>query len=591
MIVRKLFSPRAALIGGLLLMLVLLLAAFSIVQGTPEFTDASAPDWSRGKLIGHASLVNPVGLLRDAQGDAHLVWVIGDPSSNQQLNYARLNANGDVVFSQPLALSQPRPESPTLLRAADGTLHLFYLAQSPSLGPLQRALYYARLTNDGKVTWSYALSAETQPVRTYDAFQQNAALGAFYSGDEVAPGLFVRCVLDSAQRNVCPPQLDTRQVNDAGTRPAVVVDATNHMHLAWFQHARQGASFLLNNVELYFATVDAKQPIAAVKVAEFELQAGVDLKPPQIALDPAHVYLAWVQDKRGGRGQIGAQAFYVSFPIGKPTTFDEPIPLALPRTAKVRYESQLGGLLSALAPAHGGSNYVNDLQLLSGQQALGVALLGLQDKGRASVQVATVAFAQGKVAGFQVVNDSLAPSNQPSIALDANRHVQLVWLDNESGDQFAVRYASTDPQLVARWGQLGARDVAARASNFVWYELSFLPWIILSVPWLFVPMVVLIVRTVIGSDESLASRGTRIALALAILVHLAVKVVLLPPLPADWSALARAAFIAALSALGLAAMALYLRRERYASPIVAYLIFAAVDVFTALFVWMPLANG
>ena len=54
--------------------------------------------------------------------------------------------------------------------------------------------------------------------------------------------------------------------------------------------------------------------------------------------------------------------------------------------------------------------------------------------------------------------------------------------------------------------------------------------------------------------------------------------------------MARLAFMAALPLLGLAVMALYLRRERYASPLVAYLIFAAIDVFTALFIWMPVAS-
>jgi hypothetical protein len=326
-------------------------------------------------------------------------------------------------------------------------------------------------------------------------------------------------------------------------------------------------------------------------VTAFEFVSGVDLKPPQIAVDSAHVYIAWVQDKRGGQGDINSQAYYVSFPVGQPVFSDEPLRVSLPDTGKVKYQTRPGGLLSSLAPAAGGSNYVNDLQLLSSPQSLGIALLGVQDKGRAPVQVAAFALAEGQVAGFQLVNDSLAPANQPGLALDAGGHLLAVWLDDESSDRYAVRYASTDPRLVARWSQFSLRDVAAHAYSVVWYELSFLPWIILSVPWLFLPLAVLIVRTVFASDESLASGGTRIALGLAIAVHLAVKLVLLPPLPGDWPPAARLAFMAALPTLGLAAMALYLRRERYASPIVAYLIFAAVDVCLALFVWWPVASA
>src|SRR5437588_4106367 len=142
---------KLMLIGAPLLLLALLLAAFNVVQGTPEFTDAGAPGWSRGKLLGHASLVNPVALLPDAQGGAHLAWVIGNPPNAQRLNYARVNASGDVIFSQPLALPQAQPESPVLAPGAEGT-NLFYLSSSgEDLKPLERALYLARIDNTGKV--------------------------------------------------------------------------------------------------------------------------------------------------------------------------------------------------------------------------------------------------------------------------------------------------------------------------------------------------------------------------------------------------------------------------------------------------------
>src|SRR5437667_6375901 len=143
---------KLALTGAPLLLLALLLAAFNVVQGTPEFTDASAPGWSRGRLLGHASLVNPVALLPDPQGGAQLVWVVGNPPNAQRLNYARLNANGDVVGSQPLALPQSQPESPVLVAGAEGNTSLFYLsAGGDDLKPLERALYLARIDNTGKV--------------------------------------------------------------------------------------------------------------------------------------------------------------------------------------------------------------------------------------------------------------------------------------------------------------------------------------------------------------------------------------------------------------------------------------------------------
>ncbi|MCA1553934.1 MAG: hypothetical protein LC737_06110, partial [Chloroflexi bacterium] len=538
-----------------------------------------------------------------------LVWVVGDLATNQQLNYVRVNANGEVVFSRPLALPQSRPESPTLFRDENGVLHLFYLAQDQeNLQPLERRLYNARIEVDGHMP-SGAMSIPGQAVKTYsvapsqDIFQKAQSVAKpqtvyqiFYSGDDVSP--WTNHVCYAADKTFgCdfryqPQPPSFRNLYDDATRPSARTDSAGQLHLVWFK--RQTAVGNAYRAELYYNSYDVNwhQLIEPTKIVSFEHQAGVDLKPPQIAIDQTHVYIAWVQDKRGGRGNLGAQAFYVSFPLGKPKTDDEPILLALPSTARVRYEPYSDLLLSALAPTRGAaSNYVNDVQLASATQALGVALLGLQDKQRAPVQVATFVFTGGKLAGFQVVNNSLAPSNQPSMALDAQGHALLAWLDSESGDQYALRYASTDPQLVARWSPLGARDVAAGASNFVWYELSFLPWIILAVPWLFLPLAVLIVKTVIGSDESMASTGTRIALVLAIIVHLTVKLALLPPLPNDWALPLRLVFVAALPALGLVAMAMHLRRQEYPSAIVAYLIFAAVDVFTALFVWMPLANG
>src|SRR5438093_1594330 len=127
---------KLVLTGAPLLLLALLLAAFNVVQGTPEFTDASAPGWSRGRLLGHASLVNPVAVVPEESGGAHLVWVIGSSPNDQRLNYARLDARGDVVFSQPLALPQAQPESPTLFVGAENILNLFYLAPADDLKPL-----------------------------------------------------------------------------------------------------------------------------------------------------------------------------------------------------------------------------------------------------------------------------------------------------------------------------------------------------------------------------------------------------------------------------------------------------------------------
>ncbi len=594
-IVRNLLSVKLILPAVGLLLFVLLLASFSLVQGTPEFTDAGAPGWSRARLMGHASLVSPVALLPNPQGGAHLAWVSGEPPNGQQLDDARVSADGDVQFSRPLSLPDSQPEAPTLFPGPDSALTLFYLARGEDLQPLERALYLARLDDAGNVLETARVSQPQRAVRTYAVTAQAGAVyQVFYSGDDPAPGINRACYTAAARLVACAPgvQQPFGGLDPTATRPAVRADDQGVMHLAWFKQ-RVATGNGVFRTELYYAVADAdgRSRVEPVRVAAFEFASGVDLKPPQIAVDRTHVYIAWVQDKRGGQGDINSQAYYVSFPIGQPAFSDEPHQLSLPDTGKVKYQPRPGNLLTALAPAGGGSSYVNDLQLLSGPQSLGVALLGLQDKGRAPVQVAAFALAQGQNAGFQVVNDSLAPANQPGLALDAGGHLLAVWLDDESADRYAVRYASTDPGLVARWSQFSLRDVAAHASSLVWYELSFLPWIILSVPWLFLPLAVLIVRTVFASDESLASGGTRVALGLAIAVHLAVKALLLPPLPGDWSPLARLAIMAALPALGLAAMTLYLRRERYASPIVAYLVFAAVDVCLALFVWWPVANA
>jgi len=232
---RKFFSLPVILVGGLLLMLVLLLAAFSIVQGTPEFTDASAPGWSRGKLIGHASLVNPVALLPDPQGGVHLVWVTGDQSSNQQLNYAHVNANGDVVSSQPLALPQSRPESPTLVRADDGTLHLFYLSQSPSLGPLQRALHYARLSSSGQLVSAQELSGVA--VKSFQVVQARGLFEVLSSGDDAAPGLSHICIdRDGKVQSYRCGQYGIHLFDlPSATRVSAAADSAQHLHVAWFQ--------------------------------------------------------------------------------------------------------------------------------------------------------------------------------------------------------------------------------------------------------------------------------------------------------------------------------------------------------------------
>ncbi|MBI1800473.1 MAG: hypothetical protein HYR71_02445, partial [Chloroflexi bacterium] len=134
MTTRKLLTRRTLFIALPLLFAALALGALAAIQNTPAYTDAASPDWSRGALIGSASLVNPIALAPEPQGGTSLVWVDSDAERNQRLHYARLNAAGEVVVSQPLALPQPRPETPTLFRMDDGTFQLFYLAPPPDIG-------------------------------------------------------------------------------------------------------------------------------------------------------------------------------------------------------------------------------------------------------------------------------------------------------------------------------------------------------------------------------------------------------------------------------------------------------------------------
>jgi len=552
---------------------------------TPSTTPRASSQWSNGKLLGTAILNNQVALQVDEAGNSFLTWV----GPARELQFAHLNEHAEVVTQQPLDLSVKSPMKPQLLLDPSGQLHLFWLDR----GEQSVQLFYARLSADGEVLQeATALSPPERRVShssmVLDPVGQTVEL--FWSDNVyVRPGCY-HAALDWSGEVVVPAEM----LIPYGLLPAAQIDQHGFVHLAW------RAELEPDKPTFHYAVYDPQRRLLGPDILASEplIQmsllgrptAGAAFDGPWLGLDESSVYLAWVLEVRE-RTEVLNLTFYQVFPqpvLGQRQAtepFDYNPPTVTNEPVHVR----------GVDPSMTGQP-----QFLRGQPTHQALAFFTQVRGPGNVetlQMATVDVEPERTTGQEIVNASRSASVRPNIAVDNEGNLHLVWIDTAGFERYHVVYASTSPQAKETLNRITAYDVLDRILGGVMRVFSALFFVPLILNWLLIPFGWLALFALTTQESEVSDPHGLKALVLAMLLQLLAKLLIFPDLlnqpplgsllsPSLGLVLGRWILPLLLAAVAAGAVWAYLKRAHSQSIFVAYFIYAIVDSFLTLIIYV-----
>ena len=576
--------------------LVVVLALFTLVAAgcglAPTHAPSASDQWSNGKFIGSAILNTPVGLQVDEAGHSYIVWV----GLEHRLTFAHLNERAEEVTQKPLDLSYNSPQKPQLLRDSTGQLHLIWLDRRER--GLQ--LFYARFSAKGEVvqkaiTLSPPEQKVTHSVMVLDPVGQTVEI--FWSDDTTTrPGCY-HAALDWSGTVVVPAEV---LVSD-GLLPTAQIDRRGFVHLAW----RVALERTEAKPRFHYAVYDPHRRVLGsdTVVAEPRIQAsllggptaGATIEGPWLGLDEQLVYLAWVMESRE-RGNVRDFTFYQAFP--------QP-------ALRSREESQAFSYL--LPEVTDRAVHVRDLdpsmtghpRFLEDQPAHQVLACFTQVSGPANLetlQIATVDLQAGRIEGQRVINASRGASLRPSVVVDLSGNLHLVWIDTAGFNRYQVVYASTAPQVKATLNRVTTYEVVDKVLSGVMGAFSVLFFVPIVFAWALIPIGWLAIFTLTTGQFDIPDPRGRIAIGVAMLLHLGAKLLLFPGLlcrlpfnshlaPLLTLLVGRWVFPLFLAIISAGLVWAYSKRAHSQSIFKAYFIYAAVDSLLTLIIYVAPLTG
>jgi hypothetical protein len=585
-------SDKARLRPCFLLAVGLTLLALSATSCglTPSRVPRASDEWSKGKLVGMASLNNPVALQVDEGGNSFMVWV----GLERELNFARLNERAEVVVQGFLDLRLNSPLKPQLLLDPTGRLHLTWLDRwEPNM-----QLFYALLSANGEVILeATSLSPPEQRV-THNSMVLDPVgqtLEIFWSDNvSIRPGCY-HAALDWSGAVVASTEI----LIPDGILPVAQIDRQGFVHLAWRVESEG------EQPQFHYAVYDPQRRALGPKVlvneplAQTSLlggpTAGAKFDGPWLGLDESLAYLAWTLEVRE-RGGLSSFTFYQAFPLPAlnerdPTeTFDYPSPPVSGQAVHVRgADPSLTGHPRFLEgqPAHQALTCYTEVFGPGTIQALQITAIDLQ---------------AGQIQGQEIVNASNAASLRPNVAIDPSDNLHLAWIDTAGFNRYQVVYASTSSQVKETLNRITTYEVVDSVLSVVisvFSALFFVPivlsWTMISFGWLFI-------FTMVTGESRVSTPRVRNALVLAMLLQLGIKLFFFPSLlkrpllssllsPSLSLSLGRWIFPLLLALLSAGVAWAYLKRARIKSLFISYLIYGAVDSILTLVVYVTTPMG
>lgn len=562
-----------------------------LLSGCAQSTHTSrmSQDWSRGLLLDAASTSDRPAIVLSSAGERLLLaWIIRpEPGQPEALQIMALDtASGQVIDRWVIPAPAGFPTDLELVAAEEAEqVHLFWLD-----GPYrQRALFHLLLEPTGEPVGEPTRLSPTgqQVLSAHSAPLPNGSLMILWT---TWSGLSL-LQMDSQGRFSGPPLLQP-DVLSAG----MAVDSQGLVHLAWIEPI----SNMRLNVRYAITPPDSLSMLDSRIVTSILLtrdQTQQDIGGPLVATDESFSYVIWARTTQTLLGTTEG-IHYVAIGDGG---IQEPQTLSFPREFPPVYTStqQVAGLSYLAVPFQSktrGASVYRVPQIISGRQEQCLLALSLQceTRNQSELQPTLAVIDGGQVLGYSVAGWTNRPSVGVSAVANGQGDLYLAWVDSIGQlDEYPVYLTTTSAELERIFNRLTVADVLAglRENSIRFLQgLTFFPlallWIVLPMGWLFVALW--------WHHGDLGIRASRLAMAVAAILHLGSKylltadlLVLIPHLafvPTDMATALIYGLPLATGAVGLLlTYLLYIRPQgRDWTPVPAYLIFAACDMFITL---------
>lgn len=565
----------------------------------PQRSLKPSPDWSRGLRVSKGEGKRADIAMAVHEGDLYLVWRLlrGEEAL---LHFARLDGEGHVVVDRELSSGLSLPRQNRILVGPDDSLHLFTLARREA--DAHRGLFHLALSPEGEpLSGPELLSRPGWEVKSCDLVSDlDDTLHIFWSGeDEVGPHLFYLRL----ERGVVS---DSEPLVPGGMEPAARIDRDGRLHLIWIEKGER------EEEAIYAATFPGAMvtPTRGVKLLDIQKGIGAIRSSPVLGLGSRYGYLIWTIERRAGLAAGTVEGWYAFFPLEKPQP-TIPRSFGLPAVEKpiyAQYESPYGyHHLILLSPPLPPISDLIDMPATIGIQGeeLPVAFrLNVNYGYHRKFQIAMAVFKEGRLVGYQLAGKSGYHSSRPTLLADDKGNLHLAWIDSTGGGSTHLYYASTSPLVKARLDRLTGGDFLSGAAKMTFGFILGLLLAVLIPLWLTPALIWGFVCTAVIRFDDLGTGRGKIGLALALLIYLVTKLIMLPSffsyvpfsawfplLPSSLSPLLMVGTPLLISG-GAAAIAIwFLRRVESRELLVALLGFALPDALLTLVVYSPSILG
>ncbi len=527
---------------------------------TPLLTPSASEEWSRGRLLGVTPVSIPVDVQAAPDGGVFLTWVDLD----DRLHVVRLGTSGQVIADWTPGVGADIPREPRLLVGPGDEIHLIWR----ETGGGRSLLTYARLSSGASVqVGPLSLSLPGDEAQSPClAFDRQGEVEVFWVGQA---GIYQ--VALSAEGEV---QGDPVLLVEGGEDVSIQVDREGIFHLTWLQGMGP------NERVIYYALLDPEQGDLSQpeEMSRVFLRTGQRVESLAVGIDSSTGYILWViQDLR----DISSRAQYAFFPLEIPRQkkvrtlqLDEGSdPLSL-WAMRGQYETLLVALTETTMTPDGPQLQIGVIGLRGEQTSENAVWAAVENRGSTTV-VDQSSWPEDQY----IVTASDRPSLKPSLAVDTQSHLHLVWLETGGFGVYRVAYASTAPGVKENYNALTLWDVVNGALSVamqLFLAVGLAP--VLAVGWSLLPLMWLIGYHLVTGYETLTVPGARVALGVSVLLEV-VCTYLLSPYRSGVPGMIRWIVPLAVAAVALLLTMLYLRKRDEQSLFGAFFVFALIYGF------------
>lgn len=497
----------------LLLVAVLVMTLSACGAGADLKGRKPSPDWSRSLPIG-SGVRGRVAMAVEGAGETiHMAWPQA-VDSQIGVHYEQLDQRAQTVIERRLPLPEGAARTVRLLLSPAGDLHLFWAQRVSGEG---WHLWYARLDDAGELIQDpLQLTPDGADVGDYNVAQVpagNLLVAWDDSGSRQIRGLHI-----SEGEPATEPV-----ILGAGESPSLTVDEQGDAHLVWRQES-----------QILYAPLPAGglEPGDAVPVANLTLSFGDALTGPIFGASGDWGYVFWSIYSQSGLEAGTGRTEYVAF------SFDSPAPsrpqrLALSpdeRQSYVDYDGAFPLTQVALPPtiAYLNTDFVGDPDVARGPEGeLAVAVAMNQElRQQTTIQLAVILFASGDPLGYQMAAKTPNLSVEGNVTVDEAGHLHLAWREGAGG--LTAYYATTAPETRAVLDRLTGADVANVLLTATAEGMSGLVFFPFALVWSVPGLLLLGLWKLWRDDEHIGQLGSRIILAVGILLYEIVKLLFMP---------------------------------------------------------------